>query len=38
VLAHARALLASSANGAIGYIDADLRAPEMIHAEIARSF
>ena len=37
VLAHARALLESSADGAIGYIDADLRAPEMILEQAAQT-
>ena len=37
VLAHARALLASSPGGAIGYIDADLRAPEAILEQAART-
>jgi S-adenosyl methyltransferase len=37
VLAHARALLDSSADGAIGYIDADLRAPEMILEQAAQT-
>jgi S-adenosyl methyltransferase len=37
VLAHARALLDSSADGAIGYIDADLRDPEMILEQAAQT-
>jgi S-adenosyl methyltransferase len=37
VLAHARALLDSSGDGAIGYIDADLRAPEMILEQAAQT-
>jgi S-adenosyl methyltransferase len=36
VLAHARAL-ASSADGAIGFIDADLRAPEIILEQAAQT-
>jgi hypothetical protein len=36
VLAHASALLASSSGGAIGYIDADLRAPETILEQAAQ--
>jgi hypothetical protein len=35
VLAHARALLTSSAQGATSYLDADLREPEAILAEAA---
>ncbi|MFF5173403.1 SAM-dependent methyltransferase [Micromonospora sp. NPDC000089] len=39
VLAHARALLTSSAEGATAYIDADLREPERIlaHPDLART-
>ncbi|WP_406080727.1 SAM-dependent methyltransferase [Micromonospora sp. NBC_00858] len=39
VLAHARALLTSSADGATAYIDADLRVPERIltHPELLRT-
>ncbi len=37
VLAHARALLARSAGGAIGYIDADLRAPDTILEQAAQT-
>jgi S-adenosyl methyltransferase len=37
VLAHARALLESSGDGAIGYIDADLRTPEMILEQAAQT-
>jgi len=37
VLAHARALLTSSAEGATAFLDADLRKPEPILAEAART-
>jgi hypothetical protein len=37
VLAHSRALLRSTSEGACGYIDADLRDPEMILKEAART-
>jgi hypothetical protein len=37
VLAHARALLTSSAEGATAYIDADLRNPDAILAEAAKT-
>lgn len=37
VLAHARALLTSTPEGRIGYVDADLREPDKILAEAART-
>jgi len=37
VLAHARALLTSTPEGQIGYVDADLREPDKILAEAART-
>ena len=37
VLLHARALLTSSAQGALDYIDADLRDPQKILAQAART-
>lgn len=37
VLSHARALLASAPEGSCGYVDADLRDPEMIVREAART-